>query len=296
MYPKNDEQFEETTIVKVKKGTQGWIIGRSDGWSFLVPKDSPEPKKGMTARFYGKGIGSSVRGLFLNGRKVFYRTEEEQKEKSEIDIYGADAADWLKRWDEGLLVWTIEMGGLGPGYEQCIHITCAEILRIMLTKGYDSSKWDDIETWKKDREEIEQMSDKNPIIKALGLSGAQWGAALNLAGHFYRRGPRTVMKDERTKNRRIQVERTFPESGERRNMKPTVEDKRDGLKSKYQIRHADGTPCDENAVYFVLRLDFHNGCDPDHIKACRCAARTYAGQIIDHLPALSADLLKILNK
>jgi len=125
MYP-NDEQFEETTVAKVRDEGKGWSIERADGWSFYVPAPSPVvPTEGMTARFYGKGIGFTVRGLFLDGQKVFYRTEAEDKEKHEIDTYGADAADWLKRWDDGGTCWSIEMGGFGPGYEQCIHITAA---------------------------------------------------------------------------------------------------------------------------------------------------------------------------
>ena len=29
-----------------------------------------------------------------------------------------DAAEQLRRWDAGDSIWTVEMGGLGPGYEQ----------------------------------------------------------------------------------------------------------------------------------------------------------------------------------
>lgn len=210
MYP-YDTEFEEAKIAEVRKEKGGWSISHDDGWSFFVREDSPiEPRKGMMARFYGRGIGSEVRGLYLAGVKVYYRTEAEDKEKREIDSYGADAADWLKRWDDGRSVWSIEMGGLGPGYEQCIHITCAEILRDMLTKGYDSSKWDTGDSWKKDLKQIEEAAFKNPRIKALGLSGAQWGAAVNLAIMFYRKGPRAVMNDKRVEDRHIQVSRIFP--------------------------------------------------------------------------------------
>lgn len=210
MYP-NDEQFEESTIAKVRDEGKDWSIERADGWSFFVPSSSPvEPKEGMTARFYGKGIGFTVRGVFLNGEKVFYRTEEEDKEFREIEMYGTDAADWLKRWDEGRGVWSIEMGGFGPGYEQCIHITAAEILRHLLERQYDAAKWKDREVWERDHKEIETAGFANARISALGLSGAQWGAAVNLALQLYRRGPRAVMTDERAKDRHIQVQRTFP--------------------------------------------------------------------------------------
>lgn len=212
MYPINDEQFEETTVSKVNDNGNGWSIERADGWSFYVTAPSPVvPKEGMTARFYGKGIGFKVRGLFLNGERVFYCTEAEDKEKHEIDTYGEDAADWLKRWDEGDRVWSIEMGGLGPGYEQCIHITAAEILRHLLERKYEPDTWDEKEAWERDHKEIEAAGFANARISALGLSGAQWGAALNLALQLYRRGPRAVMTDERIKDRRIQVCRNFPQ-------------------------------------------------------------------------------------
>jgi len=210
MYP-NDEQYEETTVAKVRDEGNGWGVERADGWSFYVPAPSPVvPAKGMAARFYGKGIGFTVRGLFLDGQKVFYHTEAEDKEKHEIDIYGSDAADWLKRWDDGRSVWSIEMGGMGPGYEQCIHITAAEILRHLLECQYDVAKWDDRESWERDHKEIETAGVANTRISALGLSGMQWGAAMSLALQFYRRGPRAVMTDESIKDRHIQVQRTFP--------------------------------------------------------------------------------------
>lgn len=212
MYP-NDDQFEETTVDEVRKDGDGWSIKRADGWSFFVPASTIEPKKGMTARFYGKGIGHTVRGLFLDGQQVFYRTESEDKEKHEIDTYGADAVDWLKRWDSGKTCWSIEMGGLGPGYEQCIHITLAEILRHLLDRKYDHTLWTDAEAWKRDREEIETASFANKRIDALGLSGSQYGAAMNLAVQFYSRGPRAVMTDERVKDRHIQVSSKFPSVG-----------------------------------------------------------------------------------
>jgi hypothetical protein len=48
------------------------------------------------------------------------------------------------------------------------------------------------------------------VIKKLGLSGAQWGAAKHLALKLYRFGPRTVLTDIHVRDRYIQVERRFP--------------------------------------------------------------------------------------
>jgi hypothetical protein len=48
---------------------------------------------------------------------------------------------------------------------------------------------------------------------------------------------------------------------------------------------------DENAEYFVLRLD-KNGKDPKHIEACRKAIIAYAVNIEPHLPELAKDLIE----
>lgn len=210
MFPADDNEFEDHVLTDVEPADKGWFI-KHGSFGFFCPPESPvEPKAGMTARFYGRGLGSRVRGLFLDAHKVFYRTEAEDKEHGEIELYGADAAEWLKRWDSGKTCWTIEMGGLGPGYEQCIHITCAEILRVMLDKRYDVEKWADRDEWSKVRDEIDVIAMAIPCVKALGLSGAQWGAAMNIAAMLYRKGPREIMNDERVKDRHIQVSNNFP--------------------------------------------------------------------------------------
>ena len=80
-FPQDDEFREEI----VTKATDDSITGES-GWSLFVPEDSPvKPAVGMVARFYGRGIGYPVRGLFLDGQRVFYRTEAEQRAQFEAD-------------------------------------------------------------------------------------------------------------------------------------------------------------------------------------------------------------------
>lgn len=211
-YPE-DREFEEAKLSEVRLGDSGWDIKRDDGWSFWVPSDSPVvPKVGMMVRFYGRGVGYPVRGLYVDGRRVYYRTQEEDRKHQAALSYGEDSADWLRRWDDGRSVWSIEMGGLGPGYEQAIQITMAEVLRHLLEKKYDDKAWSTQAVWDRDRKEIEEVLDRNPTVKELGLSGAQWGAAVHLATQFYRKGPQQIMADERVSDRKIQVTRTFPGS------------------------------------------------------------------------------------
>ena len=74
-------------------------------------------------------------------------------------------------------------------------------------------------------------------------------------------------------------------------MIPTREENPNGLHLRYIVNKTDGQPVDEDAEYFVLRLD-KNGSDPKHIEACRKAIITYAVTIEPHLPELSKDLIE----
>lgn len=116
-----------------------------------------------------------------------------------------DAKEWLEKWDAGEPVWSVEMGGIGPGYEQAIQVTAVEILRHLITTEADVANWSDAEAWQVEREAIETALFANPVIEGLGLSGAQWGAAMNLATIFYRRGPADALADEAVKDRKILV-------------------------------------------------------------------------------------------
>ncbi len=122
-----------------------------------------------------------------------------------------DAAEWLAKWDSGEAVWTVEMGGIGPGYEQCIQITMAEMLRYMLATKPDRAIWDDKDLSKLDafRKARDEAIYANPIIDKLGLSGAQAGAAGNLSTILYLRGT-AALEDDEVKDRRILVSKNFP--------------------------------------------------------------------------------------
>lgn len=209
-FPKDDDKFKDETIEGVEENSDGTsTIVIDGGWHLWCQEESRnyKPTIGSIARLYGKGTGHSVRGLFIDGHRMWYRTAAEDSEYQDVSLYGADASDWLKRWDEGRSVWSIEMGGLGPGYEQVIQITAAEILRWYLANKPELDGKDE-EKWKLVRDEMDKAV--TPIVRPLGLSGAQWGAAVNVATMLYRRGPCGVMNDPRVKDRKIQVTRTFP--------------------------------------------------------------------------------------
>lgn len=68
----------------------------------------------------------------------------------------------------------------------------------------------------------------------------------------------------------------------------------DGIRMKYIIHKADGSPCNPNACYFVLRLDSEG--DPDFVEACRLAMSVFADQIDPSIPALASDIRACLTE
>jgi len=90
-YPKNDNQYEDDIISEVSGSAKdGYTITHKKGWSFFVPNTtSIIPKIGMNVRFYSKGVGSIVRGLFIDGQRIFYMTEKQQKRVYKKKVRGA---------------------------------------------------------------------------------------------------------------------------------------------------------------------------------------------------------------
>jgi hypothetical protein len=71
--PETETQYEEVRLEKVRRLAKGWEVQRSDGWWFYVPAEyGVEPRAGMLARVYSNGIGFPIRGLDLDGQRVFY--------------------------------------------------------------------------------------------------------------------------------------------------------------------------------------------------------------------------------
>lgn len=200
-----DTDFEDVKIVEVQPTENGFQLKREDGWSFFMSECGITPKSGDIARFYGKGIGFNVRGLDINGQECFYRTPEEDEAKQNDELYGKDALDMLARWDARKSIFTVEMGGLGPGYEQAIQILVMELIRDEGSKPIP----EDEKGWRNWGEATVHRLDK----KCGGFSGAQVGAAKNLAARFIKVGPQETFKSLKRAgqgDRMIQVSKNFP--------------------------------------------------------------------------------------
>lgn len=123
------------------------------------------------------------------------------------DLYHETAQDMLAAWDRGESVWSIEMGGLGPGYEQAIQLLAVEIVRDELGKplpepGTSADDWADAT--------VHRVND----WPGCGFSGAQVGAAKHIAYKFLNEGPRKALlsykEQEPDGDRLIQVSREWP--------------------------------------------------------------------------------------
>lgn len=73
-------------------------------------------------------------------------------------------------------------------------------------------------------------------------------------------------------------------------MLKTKSENPNGLHLRYIVQKADGTSVDDDAVYFVLRLD-RGGSDKMHLQACRVAAIEYAKFVKAHPAAAHLALL-----
>lgn len=117
----------------------------------------------------------------------------------------------LQRWDAGQTIWSLELGGLGPGYEQAIQVAAIEFMRLAVAEKFDAAdpkelnkRWSD-------------LCDRalKPIDEKLGgLTGAQFGAAEWLAFKLYA-GPaefERLVKRRGEDDRLIQVSRAWPEA------------------------------------------------------------------------------------
>ena len=111
----------------------------------------------------------------------------------------------LAKWNDKETVWSVEMGGLGPGYEQCIQVMIFE-----MCNGLIDAKLPIEEKARSD--EFNKLVE--PIIHNLddkfgGFSGAQVGAAKQVAFKFLVSGYNESLQDEAIKDRKIQVENSW---------------------------------------------------------------------------------------
>ena len=136
------------------------------------------------------------------------------EEINEGGNYHETVEKMLAAWDADEIVWTVEMGGMGPGYEQAIQVGVMEMCRKMqngclVELKFDEEKQEPIETYSP---EFKAASHEVNDEQNLGLSGAQAGAMMQIAFRFLTDGPRKALLSmkETDPDRLIMVTKNFP--------------------------------------------------------------------------------------
>lgn len=116
----------------------------------------------------------------------------------------------VEAWDRGEGVWTIERGGLGPGYEQCIQVLVVEVVRELLDFPVADFSQDEY------RRRAGVVAKRLDSLPGFGFSGAQVGVAFDLAYRYLTRGWGVVVDEagERKGVHLIQVSREWPQAPE----------------------------------------------------------------------------------
>ena len=99
--------------------------------------------------------------------------------------YAATAREYVQRWDRGESNFTLEMGGLGPGYEQAIQMLVVELCRDNLDRPLPAMDGDDDAWYDWGAATVTRID-----ASVGGFSGAQVGAAKSLAVRYLSDGPR----------------------------------------------------------------------------------------------------------
>lgn len=124
----------------------------------------------------------------------------------------------LDKWDNGETVWSLEMGGLGPGYEQALQMAAIEALRELTAYVDAGNELPDDED--ELNAELHRIMDPG-LMRIEGLSGAQAGVAKQLAWHWHKRGEEGLLEEAKKQgvadSRKIQISNHWPQVNEAAN-------------------------------------------------------------------------------
>ena len=101
------------------------------------------------------------------------------------------AAEALNMWDKGEPVWSVDMGGMGPGYEQAIQVLAFEIIRDNVNTPLPPAGDKAWRTW---------GDAAAHRLSKWGFSGAQVGAAKNIASITLKKGWRVALNEMKAKD------------------------------------------------------------------------------------------------
>lgn len=129
----------------------------------------------------------------------------DQKEAVKDSFYPDSIEEALSRWDEGIPLTSISMGGLGPGYEQCIQVGFIELLRELKDATFPEVGQELNDLYDKALDRVLERT------KLGGITGAQAGAMKNLSSNFLRdESWEEVLDSCKDRDRRIQISKAWP--------------------------------------------------------------------------------------
>lgn len=165
--------------------------------AFKMAVEAREPVK-----FDFNGVQISVTAMLSRDENIIVARKSLGLPEKDPPLHPKTALDALARWDKGETVFTVEMGGLGPGYEQAIQMLVFEIIRDNGDKPLPEPKSEAAKHW------------GDPTVsrcdeQAGGDSGAMVGAAKSLAYRALRDGWEAMVKSAPA-NRHIQVSKDWP--------------------------------------------------------------------------------------
>ena len=118
----------------------------------------------------------------------------------------ATAGELVEAWDRGETIWTLDMGGMGPGYEQAIQIAAVEFARANL--GFTRTDDEKADTRRFEAACTETL---HAIDEDLGgLSRAMFWAATWLAWQWVCNGGPQALIERSRANDQIQCSRWWP--------------------------------------------------------------------------------------
>ena len=130
-------------------------------------------------------------------------------------LYPATIDEVLSRWDNGQTVWSIEMGGLGPSYEQAIQVVAMELIRAIINRPEIRKVMEKQQVLTDDQRDVlnrfmQEETHRIDREKELeGITGAMASAGQNIAFMFTHHGPAEAIKQAGA-DRRIQISKSWP--------------------------------------------------------------------------------------
>ncbi|MCH8285282.1 hypothetical protein IIB79_01980 [candidate division KSB1 bacterium] len=123
------------------------------------------------------------------------------------ELYPETAKLAVEAWDRGERVWTVDMSGMGSGYEGSIQLTMFELLRAFHSHPIITNRkeWTE-EEGEKAMDDLNKETLKINRKFQLGLSGAQAGEARAAAIKYSRWGYRHMVEKVEP-DRRIEADK-----------------------------------------------------------------------------------------